>query len=173
MTGFSTSPWQLQVPLSVVIAALAFLLSMANFAIILWDRRSHLTVRIDNQLVYGYDDELGYMPEGYRLWIDIVNRSSRRVMVSHFVLEWKRSAISRRWIGVSDVPDLQPGDKNAPDLARFWIEPWGDAVFSLDADELASTLKKTSDSRSILISVAAKDVLNRSFRSNRLRFRIG
>ena len=132
-----------------------------------------MTVGIENVEVYGYDDDLGYMPEGYRLWIDIVNRSSRRVMVSHFVLEWKQSRISRNWIRVGDLPDLHPGDKNAADLTRFWIEPWGDAVFSLDADELASTLKKGSDSKSILISVAANDVLNRSFRSNRLRFRIG
>ena len=172
MIEFSTSTWQLQIPLSVVIAGLAFLLSIANFVIILWDRRSHLTVGIENVQVYGYDDELGYMPEGYRIWIDIVNRSSRRVMVSHFVLEWKRSRFSRGWAQVSDLPDLQPGDKNAPDLTRFWIEPWGDAVFSLDADELASTLKKWSDTKAILIRVAVSDALKRVFTSNRLTFHI-
>ena len=73
MIEFSTSTWQLQIPLSVVIPGPAFLLSIANFVIILWDRRSHLTVGIESVQVYGYDDELGYMPQGYRIWIDIVN----------------------------------------------------------------------------------------------------
>ena len=172
MIHIASASWSIDIPLSVIIAGLAFLVSLANFGLIVWDRRPHLTVGIENEQTYGYDDELGYEPEGYRLWIDIVNRSPRRIKVSHFTVHWKRTRFSRLWLQTSELPDVQPGDPTIPDLTRFWIEPWGDAVFSLDSEELAARLKKRSDHSTVWISAAATDVTDRSFRSNVLALKI-
>jgi hypothetical protein len=175
MITIATSTWQVEVTLSEIIAAVALLLSVANFAVILWDRRPHLAVGLENDLMTDYDEETGFEYRvGHRLWIDIVNRSSRRIKVSHFILEWKKSWLSRRWwkVDADKLPDLQPGDMQMTVTTRFWIEPWGDAVFSLDSEELMPRLGKGVDRESVWMRVSARDVLGRWFKSNKVRLKV-
>ena len=158
--------------LSVIIAGLAFLISLANFAIILWDRRPHLDVGIEDEVMYGHEEDIGYHPVARRLWIDISNRSARRIKVSFVRVEWRkwRFWARRKAVPMDDMLDLQRGDGADKDsTTRFWIEPWGDAILSLDMDELENYLGKRIHRKSVWINTAVRDVLDRSYRSNRIK----
>ncbi len=169
MVSVTTNSWEVTIELSVIIAAIALLLSFANFGYVLWDRRPRLRPGIEEEETYGYDPDHGEYPEGHRLFIDIVNHSSRRIKVSHFMLEWKKSWFPQRWRVVSEPPDLQKGETEARSTSRFWIEPWGSVVFSIDSSELKTSLKRRGHEGSIRVRVRVRDVIDRWFKSNTIR----
>ena len=169
MVSVTTTSWELQIELSVIIAAIALLLSFANFGYVLWDRRPRIRPGIEEEEVYGHDPDHGDYPDGHRLWIDIVNHSSRRIKVSHFVLEWKKSWIPQKWRVVSELPDLQKGETEVQSTSRFWIEAWGSVVFSMDSSEFKALQLKRGHGESIRVRVKVRDVLDRWFKSNTVK----
>ena len=80
---------------------------------------------------------MGAYPAGRLVWIDIVNLSSRRMKVASVWLEWTKWRWLPLGINRGTLPELQRVDEGEQRYEyRFWVEPWGDSVLSLDADEL-------------------------------------
>jgi hypothetical protein len=154
---------------SIVLAGFAVWLSIINLAIILIDRAPRVGISIADE-EYESDDEEGIpTSSGRRIWIDIVNKGSRRILIQAVFVEWRRP--HRWWIRPARelCPNLHiDAGPKSPQPSRFWIEPWDSIPMSTDADKLEAWLSRRCKPRRILVSVGVRDALGKWYRSNTL-----
>ncbi len=69
-----------------IVAIIALFVSIANFVIILGDRRPHIKVNIDIE-IFEDDTDDGPVMIGERLWINVINRSTHRIFITRISTE--------------------------------------------------------------------------------------
>ena len=152
-----------------IIAFLALILAGVDLFLIVWDRRPRLRVTWEKLYHDEWDEELKQpILIAIRMWISIVNVSPRRIWVSSVSAEWRR----HRWLPCRrfrvDLPDLQrwENDHEVP-TSRFWIEPWGSAVLSTDAEELEFDIKDHKEPGTLWYCIVVCDALGKWYRSKK------
>jgi hypothetical protein len=156
-----------------LLSTIALCLSISSFVLVLWDRRPRLKVGIEKEFHVAYEETLETeVPLGNRLWIYLANHAQRKMFISHMILEWSHY----RWlpisVKISELDDLQPGEEGRDRVQRFWIEPWADAIFSVDIDEIEFSIKKICKRRRVWYSLVVYDGLGRKYRSKKIRFKV-
>lgn len=119
-----------------IVAIIALFISIVDLFIILWDRRPHIKVNIDVEIFEDVTDD-GPVMVGKRLWINVVNRSTHRVFITRISTEWSQYFFLPFRPRTVELDDLQMWENNKSEpTARFWIDPWGDAALSADAESI-------------------------------------
>lgn len=153
------------------VAYLALLISIINLVLVLRDRFPRAYVAIGTEVVTE-DTEHGPVKIDERIWITISNRSAKRIFITDIYAEWSRYnfyPFRSNKINLEDLQRWESGDKPDP-ITRFWIEPWGDAVLSADADDFQYRFKKQliSSAHKISCRVIVHDGLQKMHKSNRI-----
>ena len=152
-----------------VIAVIALVLAGATFYIHLRDRAPRFKVNIGGSEV---EDRSGEGPDRIFMWVDIVNHSSHRLKGNTIWIEWGNVRWpTLRWH--SEVfPGLQVAERDATyGTSRFWVEPWGDATFTADFEELPYDLVPRPRPGMKWLRVAVVDSRGKRTHSNKLPFR--
>jgi hypothetical protein len=154
------------------IAYLALIISVINTYLVLRDRfpRAHVTI---GKEIVTEDTEYGSAPIGERIWVTISNRSAKRLFVTDIHAEWTRYIFYSFRMYRKNLKDLQrweSGDKPDP-TTRFWIEPWGDAVLSADAEDFEYEFQQQIFTKWEKISyrVVIIDGLQKKHKSNKIK----
>lgn len=156
------------------IAYLALAISVINTFLVLRERFPRLHITIGTEYVME-DTEYGPYPIDKRIWITISNRSAKRIFITDIYARWSKRIFfqfNSHKIKLEDLQRWESGDKPDP-TTRFWIEPWGDAVLSADAEDFEYNLQKQifSSKQKINYQVAVVDGLQKKYLSNKITLR--
>lgn len=167
MIKLSTEFGTLELDAGLLFSLIALAISAATFALRVWDRRPRLQVGAECFTWYYPDDDedMPGAPGGTLLSIDIVNNSSKKVMVSSVVVDWKAKRYCGTWTRFKDIVAIGNYKATWEDFHRFWVDPWGAEARTLDCDELISRLKKRARLKKVWVSVLVTDVLGSKVRS--------
>ncbi|MCC6298642.1 MAG: hypothetical protein IT314_05050 [Anaerolineales bacterium] len=156
--------------LSDIIAFLALLLGLANFFILLWDRRPQIKVNsgyVHADIVH----EGRKVGETQQIFIDVVNLSSRKIRIHNMWVEWRpQGRIISRWKR-ENLPPL--GTLDTEDQFLFRLEAWDNAHFVVQWEKYVEWMKKRQIREKIIYTrVTVRDVTGKWYFSKKLKIDI-
>ena len=153
-----------------LVASLAFLLGILNFIILLIDRRPKVKINTLVDSIIHHDEEGGGSEEEL-LWIDLVNRSSRKIRIANLWIEWKRGRFNQKKREIA--PNFQSSDSEAKEgQFLFWIEPWGSVSFVQHLENIQDWMLERNKSSEVWFRIAANDVLGHWHYSKYFRLKL-
>jgi len=156
--------------LSDIIAFLALLLGLANFFILLGDRKPQIKVNsgyVHADIVH----EGRKVSETQQIFIDVVNLSSRKIRIHNMWIEWKaQGRIFSRWKR-ENLPPLERLDTE--DQFLFRLEAWDNAHFVIEWQKYVEWMNKRNIRDKIIYTrVTVRDVTGKWYFSKRLKIDI-
>jgi hypothetical protein len=152
-----------------IIAVFALVIGVANFFIFLWDRRPQIKVNSGYAKVAIVN--VGRVIDVERIFIDVVNLSSRKIRIHNIWVEWKpQRQILNRWKR-EDCPPLQKLDTE--DQFLFRIESWDNAHFVIEWQKYVEWIRKRQIRENIIyMRIVVRDVTGKWYFSKKLKIDI-
>lgn len=156
--------------LSDIIAILALALGITNFFVLLWDRRPQIKVNSGYAKV-AIVNEGRKVREIERIFIDVVNLSSRKIRIHNIWIEWKpQRQFINRWKR-EECPPLEKLDTE--DQFFFRIESWDNVHFVIEWQKYVEWLRKKQIRKNIIYTrVVVRDVTGKWYFSKKLKMDI-